>query len=511
MKKIFLSIFSLLALSAIYAQEPADALRLSFQTGNGGTARNQAIGGAGGSLGGEFSSLFINPAGLGFYKTGDFLLTPGFSMKNNKSTYLGGNGEAQNNSFNMGASGLVFSSPARSNTVRNITVGIGVNRSADFNNQIYYKGLNKNSTYSQKYVDELKNSNTTNPDDVATLFPETSSLAFNTYLISPVYNQDSMITGYASEVNPALGINQQNSIITRGGITDFSIGVGLNLKDKLYLGGSLSFPTVNYERDATYTETNASSNPGVDFNYFESSESLRTKGIGINMKVGVIYKPIAELSLGLGVHTPTFYQLTDDYTTRLETGLKSFGAKEFLFQNSTDLEITDGMPLETRYNIISPWKFMASASYLINSQNTSPQKGFITADVEYVNYASMSFRDADNNSDAKDYYADLNELMSNLYKDAFNVRVGGEVKFNTLAVRLGGAYYGNPYRNEDANQMKVSGGLGYRNKGVFIDLTYVHSLNKDVHYPYRLDGMTNTPAFLKNNAGNIVATIGFKL
>ena len=52
-----------------------------------GTARNQAIGGAGVSLGGEFSSLFINPAGLGFYKTSEIVITPGYSLKNFKSTY----------------------------------------------------------------------------------------------------------------------------------------------------------------------------------------------------------------------------------------------------------------------------------------------------------------------------------------------------------------------------------------------------------------------------------------
>ena len=71
--------------NSLFAQEPTDALRYSFLTQPGGTARNQAIGGAGASLGGEFSSLFINPAGLGFYKTGDFVLTPGYSLKTNKS------------------------------------------------------------------------------------------------------------------------------------------------------------------------------------------------------------------------------------------------------------------------------------------------------------------------------------------------------------------------------------------------------------------------------------------
>ena len=114
-------------------------------------------------------------------------------------------------------------------------------------------------------------------------------------------------------------------------------------------------------------------------------------------------------------------------------------------------------------------------------------------------------------SGAKEYYKSLNKTIDNLYKSAINVRLGGEVKFNTIMFRLGGAYYGNPYKNEKADLVKVSGGLGYRNKGMFIDLTYIYSINKDIHYPYLLQDKSNLPAYLKNNAGNIVATIGFKI
>lgn len=86
MKVTYLIAITLFAITKTYAQEPVDVLRYSWLTQNG-TARNQAIGGTGASLGGEFSSLFINPAGLGFYKTSEFVITPGYSMKNFKSTY----------------------------------------------------------------------------------------------------------------------------------------------------------------------------------------------------------------------------------------------------------------------------------------------------------------------------------------------------------------------------------------------------------------------------------------
>jgi len=60
MKKIFFIVTVLSSSVRIFAQEPADALRYSW-TNQGGTARQQAIGGAMGSLGGDISSTFINP------------------------------------------------------------------------------------------------------------------------------------------------------------------------------------------------------------------------------------------------------------------------------------------------------------------------------------------------------------------------------------------------------------------------------------------------------------------
>src|SRR4029077_8676232 len=125
----------------LFAQEPSDALRYSWLT-QSGTARNQAIGGASASLGGEFSTLFINPAGLGFYKNDELVLTPGFNLQKNKSIYKGTSSSVSDNNFNYGATGAIFSLPAyRQNAnIRNITVGIGLNRAADFDKSFYYKG-----------------------------------------------------------------------------------------------------------------------------------------------------------------------------------------------------------------------------------------------------------------------------------------------------------------------------------------------------------------------------------
>jgi hypothetical protein len=511
MKAVFLFVFFSFAISWSFAQAPEDALRYSYLTQPGGTARNQAIGGAGASLGGEFSSLFINPAGLGFYKTGDFVVTPSLSFKKSNADYLGSSNTANDNNFNLGATGFVIGGPTRSQSVKSIAFGIGVNRVADFNNHTFYKGTNKNSSYSEKYLEQLINDNVTDPNDAASYDPYGASLAFNTYLIDTVQAPDGSLNGYRTQANPATGLIQQNTINTTGGITDLSIGMGLDLQEKWYFGATISVPFLNYNRNAYYKESDATSDPNNNFNYFDANESLHTKGVGINAKLGVIYKPDENIRLGLAFHTPTAYQLTDDYTAEVITDLEGYGGAGVKSQSSTDL--TDGQPLESKYNLTTPWRAIFSASYLFGSgmEDVQKQQGFITADVEYVNYKNASFRDVNNDQDAADYYKDLNQTIDALYKNAINVRLGGELKLNTFMVRLGGAYYGNPYQSQSSDLVKVTGGIGYRNKGIFLDLAYVYSMLKDVNYPYRLQDKASIPAYLKNNNGNIVATIGFKL
>jgi hypothetical protein len=510
MKTKYIIAIALLAITKTYAQEPADALRYSWLTQNG-TARNQAIGGAGVSLGGEFSSLFINPAGLGFYKTSEFVITPGYSLKDFKSTYKNNRAASNNNNFNLGASGLLFSSSSPDKKIKSFTFAIGVNRMADFNKHVYYKGQNTTSSYSEKYLEELVNNNVTDPNNAAVDYPTGSSLAFNTYLIDTVQAADGSVSGYRSLADPNFGLIQENTINTSGGITDLSLGGGLNLQEKLFFGVTLSFDFLNYDRDAHYKESDASGVSTNNFNYFESNETLNTKGIGGNAKFGVIYKPVEDVRLGLTFQTPTSYQLTDKYSSEVITDLEGYGGAGIKRQSSNDLN--NGQLLESKYNLNTPLKATASASFVFREvENVKNQRGFITADVEFVNYKGTSFKAADKSDvAAKDYYSSLNKVMDNLYKNAFNFRIGGEVKFNTIMFRLGGAYYGNPYKNESANLYKASGGLGYRNKGIFIDLTYVYSINKDIHYPYQLQDKINSPASVKNNAGNIIVTVGFKI
>ena len=86
MRNIILTLIFILQTIIVNAQNEIDALRYSM-TDLSGSARYTAMGGAFGSLGGEFSSLSSNPAGLGMYQYSEISFTPIFNLYSTKSYY----------------------------------------------------------------------------------------------------------------------------------------------------------------------------------------------------------------------------------------------------------------------------------------------------------------------------------------------------------------------------------------------------------------------------------------
>src|SRR5215211_4200847 len=133
MKKVLLLLPGVILYTYSFGQEPADALRYSWYV-QGGSARTQAIGGAMGSLGGDITATFVNPAGLAFYKTGDFIFSPAYRFGKTKATYLDSAGQDKTKRFSWGTTGFVIGTGGNNNrTVRNSALSIAYNRTADFN------------------------------------------------------------------------------------------------------------------------------------------------------------------------------------------------------------------------------------------------------------------------------------------------------------------------------------------------------------------------------------------
>jgi hypothetical protein len=508
MKKNLLLIFLITGVSAI-AQTPDDALRTAWFTQNG-TARNMAIGGVMGSLGGDITANHVNPAGIGLFKTNEFVFTPGFALNNNKFKYRGTDTLSNKNNFNYGASGIILGSSAiGQNKWTSSAFALSVNQIANYNNHIQFKGFNNFSSFSEQYLEELiKDRADTNAALNNYIFG--SSLAFRTYLIDTIRGPGGSVAGYQSLVPISTGVNQSYDATTRGGYHEIALGVAGNLEDKMYVGGSLTIPIISYSRDLTYSETDATNNPNNHFQSFQYTQTFTSRGVGVGAKLGVIYKPQELWRIGFAIHTPQLMGYTDRISSSMTTNTENYAK----IKTTSSNDLNSGNPGERKYNLITPWRAIFSASYVLREINdTRQQRAFISADLEYVNYRGARFAAADQNNQAlKDYYQIVNQGIKDTYKGNINFRLGGELKLHTIMFRLGGAYYGSPYadNNLHANRILATGGLGYRDHGMFIDLSYAHTFTKDVQFAYRLNDKPNTFAQQGGSRGNIVLTCGFK-
>ncbi|MCW3106222.1 MAG: hypothetical protein JWQ09_728 [Segetibacter sp.] len=519
MKKFLLAICPILSLLGATAQAPEDILRYSYFPQHG-SARNMAIGGAMGSLGGDINALFVNPAGLGLYKTREIVFSPGFGFNNNKADYRGTNTAAKKSGFDLGTTGLVIGFNNKYSKWTSQAFSIGINQTANFNNMVSYTGTNSQSSFSEQYAEQFSQSGQTidqalgNPS-----FAFGTAPALWTYLVDTFRNANGTIDIKTLPekflLENGIPLKQTKTVITKGGIYEVALGYAANMDDRFYVGGSIGIPIVNYQRFTSFTESDPSGNKNNNFDNFQYNDTLSTKGFGVNARLGVIYKPSELIRLGLSVQTPTYYSLTDKETSGLATSSENYLTTNPTRTASSRL-FTGGTEGSTRYTSTTPWKVVMSASYVFKEVNdTRRQRAFISADIEYIGYAGSNFK-ADGQTvttEDQQYYNQLKSIINQQYKGAFNYRLGGELKFNTVMFRLGGAYYSNPYRTAEfkSNIVQGSGGIGYRNHGMFIDLTYVHNLTKDVNFPYRLTDKPNTYAVQQNTRGNVVMTVGFKL
>ena len=489
----------------MFAQDPEDGLRLSWFAPNG-TARSNALGGAMGSLGGDLSSNHINPAGLGFYKSGELLLTPKFSLQSNNLNYLDKESSSNAHKFNFGTIGAVFADGKRKNNWTSSAFSVTYTQIADYNNRISFSGKNNFSSYSEKYLEELINDNA---DTLSALnnYIFGSSLAFRTYLVDTMADAKGNLKGYQSLVPISTGVNQTYNSETSGGYNELAFGWGGNMDDKLYLGASFVMPMINFNRATTYSETDITNNTKNYFGGFTVNENFSSKGWGIGAKLGIIYKPESYLRVGFSLQTPQLISFRDQISANMTTNTESYAG----LQSASSSGLNEGYPGLREYTIATPTKVNFSGSYFFAQPNKPTQPlGFISADLEIVNYAGTRFYSNTYDQATTDYYNNVNTTIKAIYKNNINIKIGSELKLNNNWMARGGvAYYGSPYKDENikASLFNLSGGIGYRTNRHFIDFTIVSTSSKDAIFPYRLNDKPNTYAALNGN--RLMFNIGY--
>lgn len=479
--------------TTLRAQDEMDIFRFSQSTVQG-TARSTGFGGALGSIGGDFSTLSVNPAGIGIYRSSEFMFSPSLKFLSQESQYGGQATTANNIRFNFNNLGVIFTSQPkgknRSKPWRSTSFGIGMNRTGDFNRDSRYKGYNNTSSYSEIFLVDAMNY----PEDLENL----STLAgqgYQAYLI----NVDS--TGFFySPVDYTQGLIQEKTIKERGGISELVFSLGGNYRDRLMLGATLGIPSLRYSRDTRFRESDANEDPHNGFRFLEHRKNLDISGSGFNLKLGMIYRVNDQVRLGAALHTPTYFSLSEIETTSLASNLDG---PAYTLQAGDD--IPDNL---FDYGVTTPWKAVLSASVLMG------RHGFISADYEYVGYGTARFHYS---SEFDDYETMINDQIRQRLGSSSNFRIGAEGRWEQFMGRLGFGYYGSPFKADDieSHRLQFSGGLGWRFANWFLDLGLVHYRWNQWEQPYSLyypsEGWIDVPtAKLDQNALNFVLTTGWK-
>jgi hypothetical protein len=477
-----------------WAQDETDALRYS-QLAPSGTARSMGFGSALGSVGADFTSLSVNPAGIGVYRSSELLFTPSIKIGSTNGSYLGSSSSDNVNKFNINNFGMVFTNAKQGaryekSKWKSASFAIGFNKLADFHRNYNYSGFNSgNSSSSGSEVFVADANLGSDPEDVTSL----AGMGYQAYLLE----YDTAMGGFYTVVPYKAGIKQQRNVTERGRYNEMVISFGGNYMEKLLLGATIGIPTIKYERSSTYkestTNTSISDNP-FGFNEYSYREDLLTKGTGVNLKLGFIYKATDQFRFGAAIHTPTAFSLNDVYEYKVDAQ----------FNMADPFEVNSGGAFS--YMLTTPWRGVLSATGIIG------KLGFVTADYEYVGYNSARYNMDDDNAEYESY---INGVIRSTYKGASNIRLGAEVRpMDIMMVRVGFGYYGSPYKKAAVNgdRIDVSAGLGFRFQDWFIDFGYVNSSYKQGEQPYVLpyEGVIVPTATLRSSKNNAALTVGFK-
>ena len=495
MKKSIFNIILIISISFNHAlsQNEIDALRYSQQNIYG-TAKFSSMSGSFGSLGGDFSSLSYNPAGIGLYQNSEFTITPSFSLTESTSSLQ--NNQFTRNKIGGGFSnlGIIFRGNNQDNKWKRINIGVGWNKLSDYNNRYYTESQNNTNSLADFLLEEADGISINNLNQFR------SSLAFWTDLIDLSNNStyiDSLDDGtinewyafdngsYISHVNSLANKIKSQDQISSGDMGEFVITLGSSYEENIYLGITLGFPTIKYNSRATYMESNFDDTT-YNLKEFVYKENISSIGDGVNLKIGSIIRINENTKIGLSIHSPSYISMQEEYTTSIETR----------WENGDSY--TEISPLGYfEYDIITPWKTIASISRIFNN------KFLINAEIEQTDYSFTKMY--------SDYYAfdEENNAISENYTLSTNMRIGAEAKLNPFNIRIGYGLYGSPYKNQEENTSEnYSVGIGANFGSIFYDISYTMSEKISNYAMYSSEN--NEVSNMENRTDYLLFTLGFR-
>ena len=414
MKRTLTTAIALLSIIVAFAQGADDACLFS-QTFYQGTAKSMGMGNAMGAVGGDMTSICINPAGMGIYRSNEFTTTLSLMDNYERSTYYGTSNGANKMRLSIPNIGYV-NTKQRSNfrPLRFTQYGIGLTRTNDFNEHTISKGINPTSSKIDSYLAQIDGYS---EFELRDNFPFDIYPAWSTYLID-LYEDE--IGPYYNSPVPQGNIWQGQENIFKGRSEEWTFAGSANYFDQLFLGISVNLDHVKRVGTRTFKESRVEGSD-TEFNQWSYEEDLSSNALGGNLKVGLLYLANPWLRFGAAFHSPTLYNFYETWQTDTESQILSVTRKYISPESHYE------------YTFIQPLKWVGSMAFVIG------QQGIISLDAEYTNYGAGRFK-------ADDYdYSPVNEDIKNTYGRTFNFRLGSEWSLGASYLRLGAAYYGSPF------------------------------------------------------------------
>ena len=494
MKKIYLTILALYS-SFAFAQEltTQDALRYAIEDMNG-TARFRGMSGAFGALGGDLSSIAINPAGSLFFNNNFASFTGTNNNKRTNSKYFGTNTKDNFSTLDVNQIGVVFvfNDTREESNWKKLSLALNYENTNNFDNSIFSAGLNPNNTISQYFIDFaqgvplniLNNSNYGNLN----FSDQQAFLGYQAFLFDPVDDSNLNNTSYTSNV-PSGGNYYQEFIQTSNGFNGkVSANFASAYKNRIFIGMNLNIHFTDYIKSSTVYERNNNS-PNLGVQEIAFNNEVYTFGRGFSFNLGAIAKVTEEFRVSLAYESPTWYRLNDELSQSI-SAYSTDGPDDFFDRFNPNV-----INIYPTYRLQTPGKWTGSAAY------TFGNRGLISADITTKDYSSTKFRPVN-----EPLYRNLNTQMSQELGNAIELRIGGEYRIKQVSLRGGYRFEQSPYENSDyiSDLTGFSLGAGYNFGESRLDLSFANS-QRYFNQSLISSGMNDT-ARIKNTNNNITVT-----
>ncbi|MFP4846659.1 OmpP1/FadL family transporter [Winogradskyella sp. PE311] len=506
MKKLLMFCIGLAIAPYISAQDITDAVRYSMDEIQG-TARFRAMGGAFGALGGDISSISINPAGSAIFNNSSASLSLGLFDKNQDISYFNNTNVSANSNVDLNQLGasFVFTNTNPNSKWRKFTLGAVYERVSDFDDDWVASGVNPNTSIVEYFYE---NAIGTRLDEISALPGETISrayseigsiygfsnqqafLGYEAFIIDPVNDTDEN-TDYIRNIN-GTNFNQNYAYSSRGYNGKLGFNFATSYDDKFYFGLNLNTHFINFERTTILNESN--SNAGSTVTNVDFENNLLTTGGGFSFQLGGIAKLTEEFRVGISYNSPTWYRISEETSQFLAVSRIDNGSNVNQSINPNVINVFPEFRLQT------PGKLTGSLAYVFG------KRGLLSFDYSVKDFSKTTFRPT---SDA--FFTSLNNTINDGLDSAISYRLGGEYRYKQLSFRGGYRFEESPYKDNTlfGDLTGYSAGLGYSFGDFNLDVAFSQS-ERDVSYQLYNIGLTDS-ALVQSKFTDIILTLGFRI